>query len=398
VVLHAARALQPKTGVKVEPAYVEVAGGKVVAVTAQAPGGDAKVVELGDATILPGLVDAHTHLLHLETPDESSMVGEVVTMSEADRALRGVRFAAQMLDCGFTTVRDLGNSGRGGDVSLRRAVQRGWVEGPNILASTRALSAPGGQFPKLGAAHHGLVAQEYAEVRGADDARAKAREAFYEGADVIKVIVDNGIPGRSMTLEELRAVVEIAHEAGKKVAAHVLGEKAAEIAVQAGVDSLDHAYAVTDATLVEMARRRIFLVPTDYPLDYYLAAVPTLPQAAMKSMHDASAARLGRAIRMKVPIAAGSDAYLKSPLDHRGKEARLIFRAYAEAGMTPLAIVQSATTNAAELLGLPAGSGTLEAGSAADLLVVRGDPSADVGALAQPLVVLKAGVVVRDFR
>lgn len=237
-----------------------------------------------------------------------------------------------MLHAGFTTVRDLGNSGRSGDVALKGAIQKGWVSGPSMLVSTRALAPPGGQFPHLAPPHLPLVDQEYVQIRSADDARSAVRQAIYEeGADLIKVIVDHG-PGRTMTLEELRAVVDSAHERGKKVAAHVLTAKAAETAVTAGVDSCDHAYEVSDATLREMARKKIYLVPTDFPMAYYERFAPSGPRrdvvlASMKKFRAGSIDRLSRAKKFQVPIAAGSDAYVATESADRGKDAALIFRA-----------------------------------------------------------------------
>jgi imidazolonepropionase-like amidohydrolase len=400
LVLHAGRAVVPRTGTVIAPVWIEVEGEVISRIGAQPPTDAASALELGDATITPGLIDAHTHLLSHTAPDDgSSMVAEAATMSEADRALRGVRFAREMLRAGFTTVRDLGNSGHGGDLSLKRAIAMGWVLGPAMVVSGRALAPPGGQFTKLDPRHQSLIEQEYAVVRGADDARAEVRQGFYEGADCIKVIVDQG-QGRTMTLEEVRAVVEVAHAAKRKVAAHVLTPQAAEIAVAAGVDSCEHAYDISDATLTTMAQKGITLVPTDYPLDFYTPFAPASgPKRAaslerMKKLHDGNVDRLRRAKKLHVRIAAGSDAYTITALDDRGKEAALIFLAYAEAGLTPLEILQAATSNAADLLDLPAKRTSLEVGSPADLVAFRGDPTKSVAALSEVVAVIRGGRVV----
>lgn len=398
LVLHAARALVPKTGALIAPAWVEIEGESITRVSSTAPADAAAARELGDATLMPGLIDAHTHLLHLEAidADGSSMVSELALMSDADRALRGTTYAREMLASGFTTVRDLGNSGRSGDVALKRAIAKGWVVGPTMLVSTRALAPPGGQFPRgMAVSSHAMIEQEYAVVRTPDEARARVREAFFEGADLIKLIVDHG-PGRTMTFDEVKAAVETAHASKKKVAAHVLTAKAAEVAVAAGVDSCDHGYELSDATLAEMAKKKIYLVPTDYPLDFYLALAAAAPMPdtmvdGMKKMRAGSIDRLKRARAARVPIAAGSDAYAVTAAHDRGKEAALIFRAYAESGMSPLEIVQSATTNAADLLGLPENTTAMEAGSPADVIGVRGDPTKDAAALAEIVFVAKRG-------
>ncbi len=401
-VLHAARAIAPKSGVVTAPAWVTVTGERLVAVSSQPP--DAGPVrELGDCTVLPGLIDAHSHLLHVEKPgDDHSLVVEAVTSSDAERALRGARFARQMLEAGFTTVRDLGNSGRYADVALKRAVKKGWVVGPAMLVSGRALAPAGGQFVAVAPGHEGVVDQEYAIVSSPDTARAAVREAFAAGADLVKVIVDHG-PGRMLSAAELNAIVAVAHENGRKVAAHVLTAKAADLAVAAGVDSLEHAYDLPDATLKEMAKKKIYLVPTDYPESFYEAFAPAGSEhdtvvAMFKKFHARSMERLTRARKAGVPIAFGSDGYTITELDHRGREAALVFRAYAEAGMPPLEVIRAATSNAAALLGLPDGSATLDKGSVADLVVVRGDPTRDVGALeAVELTVSRGRVVPRAY-
>lgn len=399
LVLHADRALVPRTGAIVAPAWVEIEGGEIRRVGSEPPADAASARHLGDATILPGLIDAHSHLLHLEKADDGgSMVAEAVTMTDADRALRGVTFAKQMLLAGFTTVRDLGNSGRSGDVALKRAIDKGWVTGPTMLVSTRALAPPGGQFPRMGPTFGALVEQEYAVVRSADEGRAAVRQAFYEGADLIKIIVDHG-PGRTMTADEVRAIVDVAHAAKKKVAAHVLTPEAADVAVTAGVDSCDHGYDISDATLSMMSTKRIFLVPTDYRMDFYERFVPAGPKhdavlAHMKKFRERAVARLALAHKLRVPIAAGSDAYIDTGRDDRGRDAAEIFAAYAEAGLSPLEIVQTATSNAADLLGLPAKTTALEPGSPADVIAVRGNPTKDVAALTRVTLVVKRGRVV----
>ncbi len=191
-----------------------------------------------------------------------------------------------------------------------------------------------------------------------------------------------------------------AHHAGRKVAAHTLTEAAAASAAAAGVDSIDHGYQISDATLAVMAKKKIFLVPTDYPLEFYIPFAPTDATRsevleALKKQREGSIDRLQRARKARVRIAAGSDAYVITRHGDRGREAALIFRAYAESGMTPIEILQAATTNAAELLGLPALVTSAAPGGTADLIAVRGDPTRDVTALERVTFVMKAGRIVR---
>lgn len=399
-VFHAARAVAPESGQVTAPAWLVVEGDRIVSLGSTRPAGDARLVELGDVTLLPGFIDAHAHLLHVEQPNEDSIVNEAISLSESDRALRGAWLAGQVLRAGFTTVRDLGNSGRGGDVSLKRAVAAGWVAGPTIIASTRALAPPLGQFGRLAPAHHALAAQEYAIVRTPEEATAAVSDALAEGAECIKVIVDSG-RGRDVDQPTLEAIVARAHRAKVKVAAHCVQAEAAERAVAAGVDSIEHGYQLSDATLAAMAKRGIALVPTDYPASFYELFAPQTPAparakviASFAEFRAQSKSRMKRAIANKVPIVYGSDTYVETPLGDRGREMALVFEAYAEAGLTPLEVLRSATTTAAKHLGLS--SGTLQPGAPADLVAVEGNPLEDVKALGRPRFVVKQGALLRS--
>ncbi|MDX2010238.1 MAG: amidohydrolase family protein [Myxococcaceae bacterium] len=397
VVLHAARALAPESGQVTAPAWLFVSEGRIVSVSAARPAVDAGVIELGDTTLVPGFIDAHAHLLHAEGASEDAMVGEAVSMSEADRALRATSFAAQVLRAGFTTVRDLGNSGRGGDVSLRRAIKAGWVRGPRVLASTRALAPPLGQFGRLAPSHLGLATQEYAIVRTPAEGTAAVVDALAEGADVIKVIVDVS-PPRELDQATLEAIVTRAHAAKVKVAAHCVSDDAAARAVAAGVDSIEHGYQLSDSTLSAMAKKGVALVPTDYPLRFYEAFAPAAPpedRAAtlehFAGFRASSKARLQRARAKGVAIVYGSDAYAVTPLADRGREMALVFEAYAEAGLTPLEVLRAVTSSAAKHLGIEGGS--LAPKSRADVIALEGNPLTDVTALGRVRFVMKAGVV-----
>lgn len=400
VVLHAARAIDPKSGKTYEPAFVELRGEAIASIGTSAPADGPAPTELGETTLLPGFVDAHSHLLSLEDPaDHHSIFVEASTQSDGARALRGALYARQMLDAGFTTVRDLGNSGHGGDVTLRNAIRKGWVTGPSIVAATRALSHPGGQFPRILPEYRDVIDREYAVVHSPTEASALVRQAIYEGADCIKLIVDSP-SGLSMTLDEVRAATEAAHAAGRKVAAHVLSEKGAALAVSAGVDSLEHAYEIKTETLAEMARKHIFLVPTDFPLEFYFHFLPNDDSRAegveqMKKFRKSSTDRLARAIAAKVPIAFGTDLYVDADSHDRGKDAKTAFHAYTEAGMTPLALLRAVTSSAAELvLGKPK-AGALEVGAPADVIAVRGNPLSAPAVLNDVVFVAKGGKIVR---
>jgi len=407
VALKAAKMLDVKAARIVTHPVVIVEGGRIQEVGSglAVPAG-AKVIDLGDATLLPGLVDAHTHLLQNYDfalgGDDNNMLLTVAQMSPAERALLGAKMGREDLEAGITTVRDVGNSGINGDVALRDAIKQGWVPGPHIVACTRALSAAGGQFGKLQYQARGLVEQEYVEIATADDARRAVQRAVYDGADCIKVIVNTG--PRVVSLVEMQAIVEEAHRVHRKVAAHAIGDDATRIAAEAGVDSIEHAYVVPDDVLKIMAAKKIFLVPTDYPEELYTSFVPANAtadqrkemEADMKQFAQGSRDRLKRAVAAGVPIAAGSDEYYQMGKCTRGESSTLIYQAYKEAGMTPWQIIQAATVNASQLLGWDDRIGSIEQGKFADIIATASDPSQDITELEKVKFVMKGGEVVRN--
>ena len=403
------RLLDVRTGHVIPNGVVVVQGRTILQAGANVaiPAG-AEVMDLGNALVLPGLIDAHTHLLLNYQPelgdDETNVLVTVATMSTARRVLLGAAMGREDLEAGITTVRDLGNSGVNGDVALRDAINKGEVVGPRIVASTRALSAAGGQFGHLTPEAQALVAQEYVAISGVEEARRAVRQALYDGADCIKVIVNTD--PRVLSLDELKVIVEEAHRQGKTVAAHAIGDDATRIAARAGVNSIEHAYTIPDDVLKLMATGQIFLVPTDYPAEFYTSAfavpasaTPEQRQQNEKDAQDFAASnnkRLARALKAGVRIAAGSDEYYQLPGKTRGQSSMMMFRAYAAAGMKPLEIIRAATINGAELLGLKGKIGALEPGMAADLIAVDGDPLADITALEKVRFVMKGGKVIKN--
>jgi imidazolonepropionase-like amidohydrolase len=408
VAIRAARLIDGKGEASLKDAVILVEGNKISAVGSaiQVPTG-AKVIDLGDVTLLPGLIDAHTHLLtEMDGSNVSLQDVEtlkiVATQSTAERALLGAKLGKEDLDAGITTVRDLGNSGVNGDVALRRAIQNGWVQGPRMVTSTRALAAQGGQFGRLTPAAQSLIEEEYVTIRGPESARQAVRQALYDGATCIKVIV-NGSPA-NVTSEEMKAIVEEAHVSGVKVAAHAIGEKATRIAAEAGVDSIEHGYVISDEVLKMMASKHIFLVPTDGTVKTFVDMSIGMRQASESERAEyekkyapyvkREQERLKRAIQAGVPIAAGSDMYLSMPKMTRGQASLLVYEAYAESGMTSMQIIHAATRDAAELLGMQDRIGSLEPGKLADIIAVPGDPTNDIRALQHVKFVMKDGVIV----
>jgi imidazolonepropionase-like amidohydrolase len=396
--VRAARLLDPKSGVIVRNAVVIVQGDTISAAGdgVAIPSG-VRVMDLGDACLLPGLIDAHTHLLQNYEGrlggDDPNMALTIATMSAARRALLGAAMGREDLEAGITTVRDLGNSGWNGDVALRDAINAGWVVGPRILASTRALAAAGGQFGGLAPEAQSLIQQEYVVISGVEEARKAVRQAFYDGADLIKVIVNTG--PRVVSLDEMKVIVDEAKRVGKRVAAHAIGDLATRIAAEAGASSIEHAYIVRDDVLKTMAEKGIYLVATDYPADAYAAFGD---RGEGRTIESRNRERLQRAVKAGVKVAFGSDEYYNMPGRTRGQASLLTLEAYQADGLSPLEVIRTATVNAADLLGLASRIGTIEKGKSADLIAVDGDPLKDVRELAKVRFVMKSGRVFRNDR
>jgi imidazolonepropionase-like amidohydrolase len=370
------RLIDVETGRVLTGAVVLIQGDRITAVgTGLSIPKGAKVIDLRRETVLPGLIDAHTHLLSNYDPghDDHENDRVFIAMTPSQRQAVGAAMAREELLAGFTTVRDLGNSGGTNDVALRNAIRAGKVTGPRMIVSTRALAPPGGQVDPPDDRNRAWVEREYAEVSGVDEARQAVRRAIVDGADVIKIIVDGNT---NLSPDEVKAIVAEAHKHHRKVAAHATTADAVRTAVEAGADSIEHAYTATDDMLKRMAQQKIFLVPTDHSPDHR--------------------ERLARAAKLGVPIAAGSDNYHAVPGKTRGQAAADIFSAYAGAGLTPLAILRAATIRAADLLGWADRVGSISRGKYADLIAVAGDPLRDVKALENVGFVMQGGVVVKD--
>ena len=406
IAVRAGRLLDVESGRFVEDAVVLIKNGRVTDVGSRlaVPQG-AQVIDLGRAaTLLPGLIDTHTHLLlNLDgavSDEASDMFLTVSRMSTAKRALLGAAMGREMLEAGFTTVRDLGNSGTGGDLALRDAIVAEWVVGPRVVASTRALSPVGGQFGRLTPEARKVVEQEYVVVDGVEEARRLARQSLYDGAMWIKIIVNSD--NRMLWPEEVKAIVEEAHRVNRRVAAHATDDRAARLAVEAGVDSIEHAYEISDEVLKLMAEKRIFLVPTDGPVESYpLPGGGVSPEQRERAkQHIATqvagnSERLRRALKAGVPLAFGSDMYYQLPGLTRGQASLLSLRAYAASGLSPLQIIRMATSSSAEMLNVSSVVGAIKPGRYADLIAVEGDPLADITALAHVFFVMKGGRVVK---
>jgi imidazolonepropionase-like amidohydrolase len=416
----ARRLLDPGTGNVLSPAAVLIEAGKIKEVgapsqlQAHAPGGVA-TIDLGNATLLPGLIDSHTHLLLDVIPPAEPEIkrlhnGEflpgqlmaVVLMTPGERVLMGAKLAREDLESGFTTVRNLGHSGIDGDVALRDAINSGRVPGPRILASGRKVTARGGYFQSLNpAVARPIIQQEFLEVESVDGARDAVRENVFYRIDVIKVVV-----GDDLTLAEVTAIADEAHRQHLKVAVHASSTTSIQTAIDGSADSIEHGNGVTDEQLKLMRDKGIFFdfTPTFY--DGFWTRIhetSVLSPAYRTALSDGdnrsrqrAAALVERVLKSGVKFAAGSDMCWFVAGKTRGQATAEMFSALKRAGMPPLDIIRAVTTNAAELLGWKDRVGAVEPGRFADLVAVSGDPLADVSELERIRFVMKDGRVVRN--
>jgi imidazolonepropionase-like amidohydrolase len=399
VVIHAGHVLDVKTGKLLSDQMLIIEDGKVVSVGASAeakPPANALRIELPNATVLPGLIDAHTHLTM-----DPKFGYEELGISIPREALIGAKNARLTLDAGFTTVRNVAADGYT-DVALRDAINAGDVPGPRMLVSGPALGITGGHCD------NNLLPYEYHAVGdGVADGIAavqhKVRENIKYGSDLIKICATGGVLSKGddpqasqYTLEEMKAIVADAHRLGRKVAAHAHGAQGILWASQAGVDSIEHGSYIDDAGIAEMKKNGTYLVPTLFLGDWFLENaeqnhVPDFLLGKAKAVMPAARKNIARAFAGGVKVAFGTDAAVYP----HGLNARE-FAVMVKLGMTPLQTIQAATVNAADLLGWPGKVGTLEPGAWADIVAVDGDPLKDVTTLEHVKFVMKGGEVVRN--
>jgi imidazolonepropionase-like amidohydrolase len=404
VVLRAQRLLDVRAGRVVSPGVVVVREGRILAAgPGAAVPADADVVELGDVTLMPGLIDAHVHIDFERTDDFRQDVLDTLQKPVAERALQAAAWGERTLRAGFTTVRNLGSADVI-DVSLRNAVKSAFAEGPRVLASGASIGATGGHCDRHGFAEGALGSDTLGGVADGPDAlRGKVRRTVKFGADVIKVCVTGGVLSEGdevdvpqLTQEEMDALVDEAHSLRKKVAVHAHGSTGAKRAVRAGADSLEHGTFFDDETFALMKKAGTVLVPT--PLnqriyDEQIARGASFHPKVREKIETARKARrdsLQRALKAGVRIAFGTDAGV---VPHGRNAEQLAMM--VDVGMRPLEALRSATLVNAELLGLAGEVGALEAGKAADVIAVPGDPLEDVRVTERVLFVMKGGKVVR---
>jgi imidazolonepropionase-like amidohydrolase len=368
----------------------------VGAASAVRPSANDRLIDLPNATVLPGLIDAHTHLTF-----NPQFGYESLAISVPREALIGARNARVTLNAGFTTVRNVGAQGYA-DVALREAINAGDVPGPRILASGPPLGITGGHCD------NDLLPYEYhatgdGVADGLEQVQHKVREVIKYGADLIKICATGGVlskgddPNASQfTLEEMKAIVADAHRLGRKVAAHAHGAQGVIWASEAGVDSIEHGHLMNDAAIATLKKNGTYLVPTLYLTDWHRehaveAHLPDFAKDKMILVSQVGKANAKKAIAAGVKIGMGTDAAVYP----HGLNAHEL-AVYVSLGMSPLQAIQSATINDADLLGWSDKVGTIEPGKWADIIAVDGNPLDDITTLQRVKFVMKGGEVVKS--
>src|SRR5881398_14037 len=410
IALKAARLFDGKSNSLVQNGVVIVQGDKIVDAGSNLPiPSGAQVIDLGDTTLCPGFMDAHTHL----TADFSANYNErrlqELDLNVSEQAIRATVFARATVEAGFTTVRDLGSrfvaSHEFVDVALRNSINKGVIVGPRMLVATKGIGATGGHFDPTGGFRDFLFGREpdYTDgiANGPDEIRKAVRFEVKNGADVIKAAVSGGVLSLAdevdtpqLTPAEMAALVDESHRLRKRVAVHCHGDQAAHEAIEAGVDSIEHGSFMKPETLTMMKKKGTFLTPTLMATEWIMNKIDNYPQALQVKGKAAAAARskmFRNALKLGVRISFGTDAAV-FPHGQNAKE----FKLMVDLGMTPTDALKSATASDAELFGIAQKTGALGKGKLADIIAMPGDPLTDITATERVFFVMKEGKIIRN--
>jgi imidazolonepropionase-like amidohydrolase len=384
---------------------IVVSGNKIESVSDAAsfkPAAGMKVIDLSKMTVLPGLIDAHTHLFLLgEDPAEGGYDVNILKYSLAYRSARAAANAKRALDQGFTTIRDVETEGAGyGDVGIKQAVDEGYIPGPRIFTSTRAISTTGG-YPLEGYAPEYQWPKGVQIIDGPVEARRAAREQMDNGADWIKVYMThrswldkngNLFSQPTLTLEEIKAITDEVHSWGRKVACHAYNGAGLQRALDGGCDSIEHGLELTDANVAQMVKQGTWYCPTMAVYNYYWGD-PSSPQGKRdRKRAELHGPSLAKAYKAGVKIVYGTDVGGFPWKDPEAQD----FAHMVKAGMSPMDTIKAATSNAAEMLGKAGELGVLAPGALADIVAVPADPLANVDALKDVQFVMKDGKVYKQ--
>jgi imidazolonepropionase-like amidohydrolase len=410
IVLRAARLFDGKSKTLLQNGVVIVQGDKIVDVGTNLPAPDgAQVIDLGDATLSPAFMDAHTHLTLDFSGNYNDRRLKELDLNVSEQAIKATIYARATVEAGFTTVRDVGSrfvaSTEFVDVALRNSINRGVIVGPRMLVATYGIGATGGHFDNTSGFRDMLFGREpdYSEgiADGPDEIRKAVRFEVKNGADVIKAAVSGGVLSLAdevdtpqLTPPEMAALVDESHRLRKKVAVHCHGDQAARDAIAAGVDSIEHGSFMKPETLSMMKTKGTFLTPTLMATEWIMSKIDNYPLPLQAKARAAAAARsemFRNAVKMGIKISFGTDAAV-FPHGQNAKE----FKVMVDLGMAPIDALKSATSSDAELLGVAQKLGTLEKGKLADIVAMPGDPTTDITATERVSFVMKEGRIIRN--
>ena len=410
IALRALRIFDGKSNALQQNGVVVVEGDKIVDAGSNLPiPSSARVIDLGDTTLCPGFMDAHTHLTNDFSGNYNERRLRELDLNVSEQAIRATVFARATVEAGFTTVRDLGSqfvaSHEFVDVALRNSINKELIVGPRMLVATKGIGATGGHFDPTNGFRDFLFGREadYTDgiANGPDEIRKAVRFEVKNGADVIKAAVSGGVLSLTdevdtpqFTPAEIAALVDESHRLRKKVAVHCHGDQVAREAIEAGVDSIEHGSFMKPETLALMKKKGTFLTPTLMASEWIMSKIDNYPPALQAKAKAATAARSDMfrdAVKMGLRISFGTDAGV-FPHGQNAKE----FKLMVDLGMKPIDALKSATANNAELLGISQKVGTLEKGKLADVIAVPGDPTMDITATERVSFVMKEGKVIRQ--
>ncbi len=389
VAVRAGNLIDPATGTVAKNQIILVKDKKIVDV---GPGvaipNEADVVDLSSEYVMPGVMDAHTHITQ-SVQYFRELDANYLREDTAFRALRGLSTAETLLNAGITTVRDVGNDANFATVALRKAIDRGWFVGPTVLTAGKIIAPFGGQTGGIPQEIGPFWQFEYYDADNVDEIRKAIHENIYYGADLIKLVADNS--PYHYSVDEIRAAVDEAHHAGRAVAVHVLGGEAASNVIEGGVDSIEHGFFLTDDQLRRMKEKGIFLSGTDFPTGHFVAG--EFPGALQ--VGTAIVDRLARAYKIGVKMAFGTDIVTDAPNETRADMTWDYLAIWRSAGVPPAEILKCMTTNNAELFRISKERGAIAKGLFADIIAMPESPLDNIESLRKVNFVMKNGAIVR---
>jgi len=391
--IRAGNLIDPAAGTVLKIQIILVKDGKIVEVGPKVDiPADAEVIDLTNAWVMPGLMDGHTHIT-LDFDMSSGFDTIYLRESSAMRALRGLKTAHDILQTGFTVVRDVGNDANYAAVDIRDAIRKGWFIGPTVLTTGKIIAPFGGQTHRITPEQGRFWLFEYIDADTADEVRKAVRQNIYYGADAIKLVSDNS--AFYYTVEEILAASEEAHAAGLVVSVHVMGGEAARNVILGGADSIEHGFYLSDELLELMKEKGTWLLGTEFPQAHLEKLDPAGTMGQAKEEAAKYIDRLKRAYKIGVKMAFSTDSVSNLPGKNRGDMMLDYLDMWDAAGVPPAATLKAMTTDAAEFLRIGKTRGAIAKGMAADIIATLANPLENIQALRQVSFVMKDGKVVK---